>query len=312
MKRLKPILRGIKSYLPFFSSFRGTGGTNSARYCYSVWLRHLCVTYKNGLPSYPHTIAELGPGDSIGIGLAWLIGGAQRYYALDIVGHATNEHNMEIFDELVTLVKNRENIPDEDEFPRVYPRLESYAFLSNILTEHTLKESLNEQRITKLRKYLSNINGRGTDSPLQYICPWFSEEIINEGSVDMIFSQAVLEHIDDLEHTYEALYRWLRKGGMMSHLIDFKSHRITDEWNGHWSYSDFSWRIIRGNRPYLLNREPLSTHIKYLEMTGFKVVCIIPVKGIGGLKRNKLARRYRNLSDEDLTTCIAHLISIKE
>lgn len=32
----------------------------------------------------------------------------------------------------------------------------------------------------------------------------------------MIFSQAVLEHVDDLEHTYKTLYRWLKKGGIMS------------------------------------------------------------------------------------------------
>lgn len=294
------------------SYLKGTGGTSSARYCYSVWLRHLSVAFKNGLKFYPKSIAELGPGDSIGIGLAGLIGGAKQYYALDVVEHATNERNVKIFDELVALFKNREDIPDEKEFPSVYPRLESYQFLYDVFSQDILSYALNEYRIDNIRKDLLSINNEDTNSSLRYICPWFNPEIIEGESADMIFSQAVLEHVDDLEHTYKTLYRWLKKGGIMSHQIDFKSHGMTDDWNGHWAYSDLLWRVIRGNRPYLLNREPLSTHIKYLETTGFRVSCVIPVMSTGGLNRNRLASRYKKLSNEDLTTSSAHIISTKE
>ena len=44
------------------------GGAQSARYCYSVWLRHLIHAWKNGLPFRPNRVAELGPGFSIGVG----------------------------------------------------------------------------------------------------------------------------------------------------------------------------------------------------------------------------------------------------
>ena len=97
----------------------------------------------------------------------------------------------------------------------------------------------------------------------------------------------------------------------MSHQIDFKCHGTADEWNGHWAYSDCLWRLIKGNRAYLLNREPLSTHIKHLETNGFKISCIIPVRNNSGLNRNRLDSRFRNLSDEDLTTSSAHIISVK-
>ncbi len=82
--RIRPILGGIKSYIPWLSSVkwlsssRGTGGTISARYCYSVWLRHLCVARDYGLPTQPSVIAELGPGDSIGSGLAGLLTGPPK------------------------------------------------------------------------------------------------------------------------------------------------------------------------------------------------------------------------------------------
>ena len=69
---IKQLLYGISTYLPSLSRFhsKGTGGTNSARYCYTVWLRHFVIANKNGiLLSTPKVIGELGPGDSIGIAI---------------------------------------------------------------------------------------------------------------------------------------------------------------------------------------------------------------------------------------------------
>jgi hypothetical protein len=56
--------------------------------------------------------------------------------------------------------------------------------------------------------------------------------------VDLIVSQAVLEHVDDLENTYDAFAQWLRPGGRMSHEIDFHSRGLTMPWNGHWDDRD--------------------------------------------------------------------------
>jgi len=70
--KIRTLLGGIASYIPeLYALFsRGTGGTISARYCYGVWLRHLVMAHENGLSIQPDTIIELGPGDSLGIGLA--------------------------------------------------------------------------------------------------------------------------------------------------------------------------------------------------------------------------------------------------
>jgi hypothetical protein len=60
----------------------------------------------------------------------------------------------------------------------------------------------------------------------------------------MVFSQAVFEHVVDLRGTYEALRRWLKPGGVMSHQIDFKAHGTAKRWDGHWAYSDFIWKLL--------------------------------------------------------------------
>jgi hypothetical protein len=112
----------------------GTGGTDSARYCFSVWLRHLVMAAENGLNTNPKVIAELGPGDSLGTGIAALLSGAEIYYAFDVVQHANVARNLAMLDELIALLRLGTDIPGADEFPVVEPPLSDYRFPSGILT----------------------------------------------------------------------------------------------------------------------------------------------------------------------------------
>jgi len=116
--KIGPILKGIKTNFPGIYSVKGAGGTISARYCHSMWTRHLSIAHEYGLTTHPNVIAENGPGDSIGIGLAGSLSGSKKYCALDVVEHKTSKKNVEIFDELITLFINRENIPNKNEFPK--------------------------------------------------------------------------------------------------------------------------------------------------------------------------------------------------
>src|SRR5438552_1219333 len=117
----RTLVVGMMTYIPGVSKFvaHSTGGTISARYCYSVWMRHLAMAQKAGMPIALDTIAEIGPGDSIGSGIAALISGSSKYYALDIVKSVNIKRNLEVFDELIELFRSRQNIPDEAEFPQV-------------------------------------------------------------------------------------------------------------------------------------------------------------------------------------------------
>lgn len=310
--KLKQIIHGIASYVPGLKKYqaKGTGGSNSARYCYSIWLRHLVMARNNGLDPYPKIVAELGPGDSLGIGLAALISGADKYFAFDVVEHANTESNIKIFDELVTLFRNRENIPREDEFPMAKPLLKSYDFPSNILNENILEQGLKESRIKRIRGSISNL--RGKDSLIEYKVPWDNESILKKESVDMIYSQAVLEHISDLRNLYKTTYLWLKPTGYVSHQIDFKCHDTADEWNGHWTYSDFMWKLISGKRAYLTtNRQPHSTHIKILLDEGYKIVCDIKNKSESKLTLDDLAPKFRSIPKDDLTTSGVFIQAVK-
>jgi hypothetical protein len=308
---VKKLLFGIATFIPGVNRIRakGTGGTDSARYCYSVWLRHLAMANANGVTVSPKVVAELGPGDSLGIGLAALISGAERYYAFDIVEHVDHQRNVAIFDDLVALFKNREDIPGEREFPGVYPQLDSYSFPSDVLTDERLDSALKADRIGRLRD--SVVDMHGEESVIQYRVPWFDSSVLEKDAADMIFSQAALEHVDDLAKTYGAMYSWLNPSGFMCHQVDFRSHGFADEWNGHWTYSDLVWKLYRGKRAFLLNREPHSTHIRLLQETGFKILCDEQVTSASNIDSSRLAGRYRELSDEDLTTSSAFIVAGK-
>lgn len=315
--RLTPLLKGISTYLPGLSGGiprrrEHTEGTGSARYCYSIWLRHLVMAHQNQLATQFDVAAELGPGTSLGVGLAALLSGTHKHYSLDIVEYATDERNLKVFDELVELFHERARIPDQTEFPEAKPHLSSYEFPRHILTEERLQRALERRRIDSIRKaLLSGSGGRGGDTQLFYFAPWNDSQIIQEASVDMIYSQAVLEHVDDLDATYEALARWLKPHGFLSCQIDFKCHETATEWNGHWTYSDLVWKLIRGRRPYLLNREPLSTHLEFLKKHGFATLCQQKVEKPSRIQRDQLAPRFKNLRDQDLTVSGVFIQAIK-
>jgi len=293
------IVKGILTHVPAFNRLRqrraATAGTDSARYCYSVWLRHLTLLTSHGFSIHRATVGELGPGDSIGIGLAALLSGARSYVGLDIVPFSAKANLRAIFEELVELYARREAIPDHDEFPRVRPRLTSYAFPQDLVSCSDFAA-----RADAIRCQLSE--GLGASPLITYRAPWNSPSIIASGSLDLIFSQAVLEHVDDLDDTYAATALWLKPGGYASHVIDFAAHNLSPYWNGHRAYTDWQWRLVRGRREFLLNREPVSTHLRLAKKAHFEVREIKHDYGQSGLPTTQLSSRYRVLDPEDLRT----------
>jgi hypothetical protein len=315
---IKQLLGGLLSYTPFLDwksryQKHGTGGTESARYCYSVWLRHLVILFENGMMKIPKTIAELGPGDSIGIGIAALLSGCDHYNAFDVIEYSSRDTNLQILNDLIDLFLKREDIPDDSEFPLVKPALKSYAFPSHILS-NTLNDSLSTSRINAIKSAILNYGKHGPIS-IAYCAPWFNVDNISEQSIDLIYSQAVLEHVDDLAATYQSMHSWLSPKGFMSHQIDFTCHTTANYWNGHWTYNDMLWTLIRGRRPYLLNREPYSTHVDLQTRIGFKLLDSIKVYGDilkPGLQRTRLPKRFAGMSDEDFSTSSALIVSTKQ
>ena len=299
MWKTRHIVFGMLTWVPILDAWRqrhaSTGGSDSARYCYSVWFRHLMVLDRCGFKISGAQIGELGPGDSLGIGLAALLSGAARYVGLDIVAHSARADLGKMLDELRQMYLEKQRIPDEVEFPRVRPKIDSCEF-----PDHLIDWTNFPTKADAIRKHVKD--GLDSSPLLGYRVPWTSLPHINEGSLDLIFSQAVLEHVDDLEETYQAMFAWLKPGGYASHVIDFKAHGRSPFWNGHWAYSDWEWTLVRGKREYLLNREPMSTHIAHAKKVGFEVLVLRPEQAANGLELAALSSRFRRMDAVDAQT----------
>jgi SAM-dependent methyltransferase len=256
--RARAIARGLQSCLPGGNLAWGcTGGTSTAPYCYEVFLKHLAHCHAAGMSSVPSSVAEIGPGDSIGIGLAALISGADRYCGLDVVPYSFSERNERIFRELVSFFRDRTPRPSCG-WPNYDPLLDERLFPSAILDDAALDRSLAPDRLDAISAALAGAPG----GPIRiaYSCPWTSDASIVPESVDWIWSQSVMEHVDDVEGAYAAMHRWLKPGGFISHQVDLRSHGVSAEWNGQWGIPGWQWRVMRGRRTYLINRLPYSAH----------------------------------------------------
>jgi SAM-dependent methyltransferase len=297
---------GLLSFVPGMPEtlYKGTGGTISAEYCYCIWLRHLVLARNAGMEQFPDIVGELGPGDSIGVGLAALLSGAKRYIALDAMAHADIAINLQVLDGLVELFRRETPIPGRVQFPEIAPDLPDHVFPHGLLDRKRLHDALADDRIAWLRAL---VKGEHRDSSvIEYRAPWECVADDDAGSVDFILTNAVMEHVMDLPAAYAAMFRWLRPGGHASHQIDFRSHSLFRAWDGHWACADWLWRLFIGRRPYLLNREPFATHRSLARASGFHECCCVrierePVSG-------RLAKRFRNMDARDRITSSGYLL----
>jgi hypothetical protein len=207
------------------------------------------------------------------------------------------------------LFSARAALPGDGEFPNVKPRLSDYRFPHDIFTDARLAAAMAPERLEQIRASLAHPSS--PRSLIVYKVPWSNPQVIESEVADLIFSQAVLEHVDDLDGAYAAMRTWLKPEGFVSHQIDFRCHQTADRWNGHWSYSDFLWMLIRGRRSYLLNRQPYSTHERLLRDHGFKLLRAVKLTSDNGVARSQLAKRFAAMSDEDLTTSGAFVQATK-
>ena len=310
--RFAPVARGLLTYVPALNELlpsKSVGHTDSADYCYGVWMKHLTLLHANGLREMPQTVAELGPGESLGVGICALLSGASHYVGLDVVAYSNPQRNQRILDDLVPLFRDRAANPDKG-WPSVSAYLDERSFPSHILTNELLEQTLRPERIEAIRRAVTHPSSSAAITA-EYRAPWSDPRVIREGSIDLIISHSTLEHVVDLPGTYQALYRWLKPGGWMSHQIDFKSHGMTKRWNGFRACSESVWKLALGRRPYMINREPGSAHMRLLQEAGFRIITHEKYLRKDGIRREELAPRWAHISEDDLNCSGLYVIATK-
>jgi hypothetical protein len=311
---LRLLLGGIKSVVPSMGTSSSTKWTIDAAYCYAVWMRHLRMIANAGVDHRRDVVVELGPGDTLGTGFAALLTTAQRYDALDVVPRAETVVQVTVLEAIQEMVRRRAPIPDTTAFPYLLPQLGTYEFPSDLVSAEQLKTTLAPDAIERLRRAIDQMTASG-DSPIRYVSPW-STSSVAPGTADLVFSQAVLQEIDNrgpngaLRQTFAAMASWLKPGGVMSHQIDLGMYGA-EPWDRQWTYGDTTWSVIKGRRTNYINREPVSTYERLCREFGFDVVLLDLVQAESSTPTERLAARFRSLDERDRTTRAAHIVAVR-
>ena len=136
--------------------------------------------------------------------------------------------------------------------------------------------------------------------------------VIPTGSLRMVFSQAVLEHVPRHEFTATVaeMHRILAADGTASHQVDFKDHLGGSLHNLRFSDSLWERPWFAARSGFYTNRLRLSEVRTAFETEGFHVeVRDIRLWDRPPLPRDQLAAQFRACSDDDLRTQGALLIA---
>lgn len=215
-------------------------------------------------------LLEYGPGDVPGVALLMIAYGAQQVTCVDRFALLTmTQKNADVLQELLARL-------DGDARARA-----AHCFLQ----PGQPLSGFNPQRI----RYLIQPDG-------------LSE--LN-AEVDLILSRAVLEHVNDLDATFDDMARALKDDGIVLHQVDLKSHGLhrrnpLDFLT--WPPVLWSWMHSHKGVP---NRWRVNRYRDTLHRSGLEAILLQPTElaadGIIDEVRPYLASPFKSLSDADLS-----------
>lgn len=222
---------------------------------------------------------ELGPGQDLGTGFVILALGAQSYTAIDKY-------------ELVS--KTPDNF-----YKVLFEQLKGYPAYKRAQTA------------------LGQFQKQGFSDYFSYTCELsFSLNSLPFRKFDVLVSQAVLEHLDDVRKTFDTLRPILSTNAIMVHEVDIVTHarwvRTLDPLNL-LRYSDAIYELLKfSGSP---NRLRMSDYQEILNCLGFEKIetkqIIILDKGYVKKSRPHLSDKFRRYPDEDIETKSFYLLATK-
>lgn len=156
----------------------------------------------------------------------------------------------------------------------------------------------------------------------------FEEVPVPEGSLDLIFSTSVLEHVMRPREVYAAMARAVRPGGIAYHSVDLRDHRDFSEPLAFLAMTDEEYAPNATE-----NRLRASEHVRLLTQSGFRVLdqtIQALVVGAGGDGTSWLARiedvdpavteedraamapRFRQMDRCDLAVICIQFLAVRE
>jgi SAM-dependent methyltransferase len=306
----KQIFLGLISYIPLLhknlakiKSFK-TGGTNNADYCISVFFKHAFLNNNDSLSMIDKDICEVGPGDSIGVGICALIFGAKSYTAFDSYKFMDNALNIDVFNKITQSLLQRNFQKSVELIKSINPKI--LTINDNLIIRLLSNSEINnEARINYIKWSIENINQ--VDSCLHYfVGDW--DQLPTSKYFDVIICQSVFEYFQNMSVSLKALKNFLKPNGIISTQIDYRGLQFSDEWYSHWGYPDYIWNLIKGKRPMVVNRLRHSQYLDIFSDHKLKIEKLFEVKAENKHIRNLSFYKEKNISLRDLKTSGAYFL----
>lgn len=243
LNKINHFLRGYKTP----RAFAITEFEKAIEYDFKVVSHWLCFLreYSPAVSSIKdRVILELGPGADLGVGIITLMHGAKKYDSFDVN----------------CLVKS---VPD-----KFYEKL--FSHIENIKDKEVDAGALREQlELTRM----------GKNERINYVCGKDSDlSVFKDEGIDLVFSQAALEHFEDLGNSISLLSKIVKPGAILVAEVDLKTHtRIIRDLdpNNIYRFSDSIYNFFRF--PGSPNRLRPHEYVEILEKNGWTDIKIIPL-----------------------------------
>lgn len=256
----------------------------SSVYNAGIWNEYEAAYRKAAGKDLDGVMLEIGPGANLGTGLLFAMGGAAKYYGLDIYQdpHLYGSPTYEAARDLIQYVApGRIRVPME-----------------KILTIRDGRVEFAKERI-------------------EYLYPRQSYDIpLADDSLDFAFSHATLEHVADPAKTIAALRRVLRPGGITAHVIDLRDHRDFDKPLEFLKIDAAVWKeeYKDPEKQHLyMNRWRRSDFRKAFEEGGFEILSLEPTIRTEATEalRSTLHPDFRGYPVEELSVTGVRVVSRK-
>ena len=250
------------------------GHMDNTDYAYGVFKKHFAS--KPGKGAWVG--AEIGPGDSVFSAILAQAHGATGYWLIDAGDFA--DRRLDRYLQMATSLEDRgvltgiASLADTGEFGTLLDRCKAH--------------------------YLTD----GVDSMSQ----------VPDGSVDFVWSHAVLEHIraDRFDDFCRQMYRVLTVGGSASHQVDFQDHLVSGLNNLRFSSVFWEREWFAAKSGFYTNRIRQRAMRTAFEKVGF-VVHVIDESRWSHMPtpRSKLSSEFRCLEESDLLVSGCHFVLTK-
>jgi len=192
-------------------------------------------------------VLEIGPGNSLAIGLMFLACGARKVYFVDRFKHLFWD--------------------DED-----------IAFHKKILKKIEEKKFPFSSLVNKSITFTPNGSINFDPNRIEYLSADVAFLPLNNCSIDYVFSNAVLEHVHKIKKAINEISRVTKPGGIGIHEIDLRDHFFQAAPLRLLQYPNWLWNLMTWNRPGYTNRLRVSDYLDLFRKANFKIKKWIAMK----------------------------------